>query len=198
MPSPFKSPATGRSGRLLLHICCAPDATVPWPSLAGEGFDVRGFFYGDNIHPEAEWRRRADAVSALSGILGSRAWNGDYKPKRWLDETYALKDEPEGGRRCALCFRLQLSAAARRAAAEGFDYACTTLTISPHKDPELINKIGAEVCGEFAVEWVPRIWRKGDGFKLSVTQSREWGLYRQNYCGCAYSFREVGDKSQYA
>jgi predicted adenine nucleotide alpha hydrolase (AANH) superfamily ATPase len=182
--------------KILLHLCCAPDATVPWPALAGEGFDVCGFFYGDNIHPEAEWLRRAEAAEKLAGIMGSRLERGDYKPSRWFSEASALKDEPEGGKRCALCFRLQLTAAAKTAARGGFSCLCTTLTISPHKNPALINRIGLEACGIAGIEWIPRVWRKGDGFRLSVGMSRELGLYRQNYCGCTYSFRGGMEKGQ--
>ncbi|MDR1020263.1 MAG: epoxyqueuosine reductase QueH [Synergistaceae bacterium] len=183
-------------GRFLLHVCCAPDASVPWPSLMAEGFDVCGFFYGDNIHPEEEWRRRIGAVRALSRILGASAAEGDYRPSRWFAEASALAGEPEGGKRCALCFRRQLDATAEYAARNGFRYAGTTLTISPHKDPALINVIGEEACRRLGVEWVPRVWRKGGGFALSVRRSREWGLYRQNYCGCVYSFRDGGEKGQ--
>jgi predicted adenine nucleotide alpha hydrolase (AANH) superfamily ATPase len=191
MPGPLRDFPAGqpRGERFLLHVCCAPDAALPWPSLMGDGFDVRGFFYGDNIHPEAEWRRRLDAVRALSRILGAPAVEGGYNPSRWFGEASALAGEPEGGRRCALCFRLQLSAAAGYAARNGYRYVCTTLTISPHKDPALVNEIGAEACRGLGVEWAPRVWRKGGGFKISVGRSREWGLYRQNYCGCAYSLR---------
>ncbi|MDR0648040.1 MAG: epoxyqueuosine reductase QueH [Synergistaceae bacterium] len=196
MPNSLRGPADAspRGGRLLLHVCCAPDASVPWPALMDEGFDVCAFFYGDNIHPEDEWRRRLDAVRALREILGASVVEGDYRPSRWFAEASALSGEPEGGRRCALCFSLQLTATAGYAAKNGFRYAGTTLTISPHKDPALINEIGAAACRGFGVEWVPRVWRKGDGFKLSVGRSREWGLYRQNYCGCAYSFRGGEEK----
>jgi predicted adenine nucleotide alpha hydrolase (AANH) superfamily ATPase len=186
---------SGQEGKkILLHLCCAPDAAVPWPALAGEGFDVCGFFYGDNIHPEEEWLRRAEAVEKLAGIMGARFERGDYNPSRWLAEASAFKDEPEGGKRCALCFGLQLEAAADAAILGGFSCLCTTLTISPHKDPALINRIGSEVCAGVGIEWIPRVWRKGDGFKLSVGKSLEWGLYRQNYCGCAYSFRGSQEK----
>ena len=182
--------------KMLLHVCCAPDATVPWPALAEEGYDVCGFFYGRNIHPEAEWRRRAEAVETLASVMGARALLGDYEPSRWLGETSAFKDEPERGRRCALCFRLQLREAAEIAARGGFECLCTTLTISPHKDPALINGVGAKECSGLGIEWISRVWRKGGGFRLSVQRSRELGLYRQNYCGCAYSFRGSGEKWQ--
>ena len=102
-----------------------------------------------------------------------------------------LEDEPERGVRCAVCFRVQLDAAAEYAAANGFTHLCTTLTISPHKDAALINAIGAEAAAPRGIEWVERVWRKRDGFKRSVAESKRLGLYRQNYCGCIFSMRNA-------
>ncbi|MDR1943398.1 MAG: epoxyqueuosine reductase QueH [Synergistaceae bacterium] len=177
--------------RVLLHICCAPDATAPWPALTGEGFEVHGFFYGDNIHPESEWRLRADAVARLPEFLNGRLVARPYSPSLWFEKASRLSDCPEGGERCALCFGLQLTASAEYAAGNGFGYLCTTLTISPHKDPDLINDIGRVTSSRFGVEWISRVWRKGGGFKLSVERSKAWGLYRQSYCGCEYSMRSA-------
>ena len=174
---------------MLLHICCAPDATVPWPALAAEGFDVTGFFYGGNIHPVSEWELRRGAVSKLSGVLGMDAEIAPYDPDAWLSETAAFADEREGGARCEVCFGMQLASAANFASERGFDCVCTTLSISPHKNPAAINRAGRSGAGSAGVEWVERVWRKNDGFKLSVARSREMGLYRQNYCGCVYSER---------
>jgi predicted adenine nucleotide alpha hydrolase (AANH) superfamily ATPase len=182
-------------GKAVLHICCAPDATVPWKSLADEGFDVTGFFYGNNIHPAEEWERRRDAVIKLAGIYAMNVSAAEYNSAEWLDETARLADEPEGGKRCAECFRLQLTAAANFAARCGAGCLCTTLTISPHKDPSLINETGRVICelidikNKNKIKWLPRIWRKNDGFRKSVALSKSFGLYRQNYCGCGYSMR---------
>ena len=175
--------------RLLLHICCAPDATVPWPELLNEGCEVVGYFYGGNIHPAAEYERRAEAVRTLSQATQAPAVLPAYEPEVWLEATKELADEPERGRRCSVCFRLQLEAAAQYAAEHGFTHLCTTLTISPHKDAALINRIGAETAARHGRVWVERIWRKKDGFKRSVAESKRLGLYRQNYCGCIYSLR---------
>ena len=173
--------------RLLLHICCAPDATVPWPALASEGFEVRGFFYGSNIHPWCELQKRRDAVMKLSSLLEMEAEIAPYSPSEWFSAMDGLYDEREGGARCEACFALQLESAARYAAMDNFGYVCTTLSISPHKDPGLINHLGREKAEAVGVGWIDRIWRKNDGFKLSAAMSRKKGLYRQNYCGCAYS-----------
>lgn len=175
--------------KLLLHICCAPDATVPWPELLAEGYEASGYFYGGNIHPQAEYEKRAEAVRMLAEVTQAPAILPGYEPEKWLEATKELADEPERGRRCPVCFRLQLEAAAVYAAAHGFSHLSTTLTISPHKDAALINKIGAETAVQHGLVWLERIWRKQDGFKRSVAESKRLGLYRQNYCGCVYSLR---------
>jgi predicted adenine nucleotide alpha hydrolase (AANH) superfamily ATPase len=161
---------------------------VPWPALSGEGFEVAGFFYGCNIHPEEEWIRRREAVECLAGIMKGRVEFTEYEPARWFERASGFRDCPEGGERCLVCFGLQLEASVEFARDGGFAYICTTLTISPHKDPDAINATGSRICEGSGVEWMPRVWRKNDGFKLSVARSREWGLYRQDYCGCEYSF----------
>jgi predicted adenine nucleotide alpha hydrolase (AANH) superfamily ATPase len=176
---------------VLLHICCAPDATVPWPALRDAGFEVDGFFCGDNIHPEREWELRRDSVILLAEKLGGRVEIAPYNPDLWFGRASALSWVPEGGERCRVCFRMQLDMASEFAKAHGYGYLCTTLTTSPHKDPLLINAIGEEASSRIGVKWLSRVWRKNDGFRLSVERSREMGLYRQRYCGCVYSVREL-------
>ena len=114
-----------------------------------------------------------------------------YSPTVWFSATEGLFGEREGGARCEACFALQLESAARRAAEGGFDYVCTTLSISPHKDPEIINRLGRKKALAAGIGWIDRIWRKNDGFRLSVAMNREMGLYRQDYCGCVYSARRA-------
>lgn len=179
--------------KLLLHICCAPDATVPFPALLAEGYDVTGFLYGGNIHPAAEYAKRRAALERFSMVIGENVIAEQYEPEQWLSATGEYAGEPEGGARCAVCFALQLEAAARCAAENKFACLSTTLTISPHKDPSLINRTGLRAAEKYGVEWVEKIWRKNDGFKRSVSESKKLGLYRQSYCGCAYSERTVGD-----
>lgn len=178
--------------RTLLHICCAPDATIPWPELAAEGREVVGFFYGANIHPDVELARRTEALDILARSLGMTYVSAGASAQDWIDATSGMEAEPEGGARCARCFSLQLDAAARYAAAEGFDQLCTTLTISPHKNVALINEIGDRSARAVGVEWIERVWRRRDGFKRSVARSRELGLYRQDYCGCVWSMASGG------
>ncbi len=175
--------------KILLHVCCAPDATVPWEDLINEGYNVTGFFYGNNIHPLDEYKRRKDAFIKLAEHLDSDYVINSYEPEQWLELTRRTSTEPEGGARCSICFSAQLLAAARCAALNRHRIMTTTLTISPHKDPDHINTIGKAAASSYGIEWLPRIWRKDNGFVRSVAKSRELELYRQNYCGCIYSIR---------
>jgi predicted adenine nucleotide alpha hydrolase (AANH) superfamily ATPase len=158
--------------------------------MTAEGHEVDGFFFGSNIHPLGEWLLRRDAVLKLAGIIGAGVEITPYDPGSWSSAVARdRRASQEGGTGCAVCFDLQLSAAARFAAERGYDGLCTTLTISPHKDPGLINGIGARASARAGVTWIERVWRKRDGFKISVARSAEFGLYRQKYCGCVYSER---------
>lgn len=182
------------SKKLLLHICCAPDATIPWPEFTAEGFETTGYFYGSNIHPEEEYQKRLEALKTLKASVGASVVLPEYEPSMWFSRAEQFAKEPEGGKRCEVCFRTQLEAAVRYAAENGFEAVSTTLTISPHKNAALINKIGAETAEKYGVEWIERVWRKNNGFKRSVEESRRLGLYRQNYCGCIYSYRDGGEE----
>jgi len=175
--------------KLFLHVCCAPDATVPFEVLKNEKSwnEVVGYFYGSNIHPADEFRRRADALKFLSEHSGVNILFRPYQPDGWFAAASHLADEPEQGNRCKLCFAIQLRAAAKEAVANGASHLCTTLTISPHKDALLISRLGSEIAGQAGLTWEGRIWRKNNGFLRSVQISKELGLYRQGYCGCAYS-----------
>jgi len=183
-------------GRVLLHICCAPDATVPWTELLEENEDVWGYFYGSNIQPKKEYNKRLDAVIKLSETLGAPLLvEHRYSPLSWLLELRGRLYYPEGGARCALCIRGQLDSAAQVACKENFTYLGTTLTISPHKKPELINAIGRGISRRYGLKWLDVVWRKNNGFLRSVEMSKRLGLYRQNYCGCILSIRgEKHDK----
>ncbi len=177
--------------KCLLHICCAPDATVPWEKLDLE-YDVVGYFYGNNIHPEEEYLYRKEAVEILGNYRRGELLFEDWDPREWLDATRIYAKEPEKGKRCSLCFYLQLSHAAKVALKRGCNVLCTTLTISPHKNVSRIEAIGKHVAARYELEWLSRIWRKGGGFQRAVAESRELSLYRQTYCGCLYSMETRG------
>jgi len=176
--------------RLLVHVCCAPDAAVPFQVLKNEQWEeVAGYFYGSNIHPEDEFRRRAEALKFLAERYEVNVLSRPYDPEEWFAAASHLADEPEGGERCNLCFSLQLRAAAEECVKQGASHLCTTLTISPHKNAALISRLGMEIASSRGLAWEDRIWRKNNGFLRSVQISKELGLYRQSYCGCVYSKR---------
>ena len=174
--------------RLLLHVCCAPDAAAPFEILRDETWEeVTGYFHGSNIHPEDEYRRRADALKFLSERYDINVLPCSYNPDSWFAAASHLAGEPERGKRCAVCFSLQLRAAAEEGVKRGASHLGTTLTISPHKDAALISRLGMEIAGQAGLVWEGRIWRKNNGFLRSVQISKELRLYRQSYCGCIYS-----------
>ncbi len=175
--------------KVLLHICCAPDATTAYKRLSRE-YEVVGYFFNPNIQPLEEYERRKDALEKLS-----RAWNFNviyplYDPQPWFRSVKGLEDLPEGSMRCKACIAFRLRQTALAAKKMGFDAFATSLTTSPHKDVDFINDIGAKIAKHMGVGYVPSIFRKKDGFLESVHYSRELKLYRQNYCGCIFSLRK--------
>jgi predicted adenine nucleotide alpha hydrolase (AANH) superfamily ATPase len=172
--------------KVVLHICCGVCAAGAVEALAGEGHQVIGFFYNPNIHPAEEYHKRLDVARRVAKELNFPLEAGPYTPEEWLILTDSLKDEPEGGRRCQVCYRLRLEKTRDYMAACGADAFTTTLTISPHKSAQVINKVGQEVGGE---KFLVRDFKKKDGFKRAVQLAKKWELYRQDYCGCIYSMR---------
>ncbi|MCD8115933.1 MAG: epoxyqueuosine reductase QueH, partial [Oscillospiraceae bacterium] len=153
-------------------------------------FDVTLLFYNPNIRPEAEYDRRLATLKQLLAAmpmehppaLREPGWQG----QRFEQAVRGMEDLPEGGARCAVCFRLRLEETARQAAEGGFDYFGTTLTVSPHKNAPLINQIGEALAQKYGVRWLPSDFKKRNGYLRSIQLSREYGLYRQEYCGCGY------------
>jgi predicted adenine nucleotide alpha hydrolase (AANH) superfamily ATPase len=172
--------------RLLLHTCCGPCAAAVLEKLV-DTYEVACFFYNPNIHPEAEYGLRIDQARELARRLAVGFTDGEYDAHQWFEEISGLEEEPEGGRRCEVCFRIRLGRTAKKAKEMGFGAFATTLAISPHKDTQVIEKVGQEVSREVGIPFLSGDWKKGNGFKRSVELSKEHGLYRQNYCGCEYS-----------
>ena len=170
--------------RVVLHICCGICAAGAAERLILEGHEVVGYFYNPNIHPREEYERRLKSACEVSRKLNFPLEVGPYTPEEWFGETDSLKDEPEGGRRCEVCFRIRLQKTYHYLENVQADVFTTTLTISPHKSFLMVSKVGREIGGEkfWAVNF-----RKKDGFKRAHQLARQWGLYRQNYCGCIYS-----------
>lgn len=177
------------SGKVLLHACCAPCLTNSIEELKKEGFDVTVYFYNPNIAPYVEYRKR---LEELIGFCQKQNYpliieEGGFA--FWQEICSSFKDEKEGGKRCEKCFETRLEKAASFAAEQGFEYFCTTLTISPHKNSKIINTTGEKLTEKFSVKFLTRDFKKNDGFKKSLYISKEFGLFRQNYCGCEYSIR---------
>jgi len=178
---------------LLLHVCCAPCATLSIEILR-EDFEVCGYFYGPNIHPAEEYQRRLDPLEKLSWATDLSYICGPYDMDAWLARTEGLESEPEGGRRCTLCFEMRLDRTAREAREKDFAWFATTLSVSPHKEAQRINSIGERVAQAHHVSYYPADFKKCGGFHRSVELSERFGLYRQRYCGCRYSIRRSKGK----
>ena len=180
----------GERPTLLLHACCAPCSSYVLEYLS-RYFRITLFFYNPNIAPEAEYRFRLDELRRLVREMGLAddvsVLEGNYAPERFLALAKGLETLPEGGARCSLCYRLRLSEAARVAAEGGFDYFCTTLSISPYKNAAWLNEIGQEEGARYGVTYLVSDFKKKNGYKRSCELSEEYGLYRQDYCGCVYS-----------
>ena len=183
--------ARGRRPRLLLHCCCAPCSTAVIERLA-KAFDMVLYYYNPNIDTREEHDLRARELLRLaeqSGLPG-QAVAVPYDPAAWLEAVRGLEREREGGRRCEKCFALRLRQSGRYAAAQGFDYFTTTLSISPLKSAALLNRLGVRIGQEEGVAFLQADFKKRGGFLRSTQLSKQYGIYRQDYCGCAFSKRE--------
>ena len=174
--------------RLLLHICCAPDATVAIERLRRYG-EVVGLFYNPNIEPATEYRLREAETRRLAMMEGIEYVEETPDYEGWLQSVAGYEDEPERGERCRRCITHRLERTAGRAVQLNIPAFATTLSVSPHKDVEFIHRVGAEIAARRGLEYIAETLRKQDGFRRSVELSRKFGLYRQGYCGCRWSVR---------
>ncbi|MCR4744960.1 MAG: epoxyqueuosine reductase QueH [Lachnospiraceae bacterium] len=177
--------------KLLLHVCCAPCSSYCLEYLEPH-FDITVFFYNPNMDSEAEYIKRAEELRRFVKESGIKAQIiiKDYDSKPFYEMARGLEKVPEGGERCFNCYELRMREAAVYAAENGFDYFTTTLSISPLKNSTKINDIGEMLSGIYGVKHLPSDFKKKEGYKRSIELSREYNLYRQNYCGCVYSKRE--------
>lgn len=179
--------------KLLIHSCCAPCSSYVLEYLSS-CFDITIFYYNPNIHPAGEYKRRVEEQKNLikSMPLNSEIhfMEGDFHPEDFYAKVKGLEEEPEGGKRCFECYELRLQEAAMLAAERGFDYFTTTLSISPHKNAEKLNEIGERLAKEYHTSYLPSDFKKKNGYKRSIELSKEYDLYRQDYCGCVYSIRD--------
>lgn len=175
---------------LLLHCCCAPCSSYVLEYLS-EYFQITVFFYNPNIDPESEYTKR---ILELQRLISSMNFKhpvsfiaGQYDSDRFYEMAKGLETVKEGGERCFKCYELRLREAAEIAKEGEFEYFTTTLSISPHKNAQKLNEIGQRLGEEYGVEYLLSDFKKKNGYKRSIELSEEYGLYRQNYCGCVFS-----------
>lgn len=181
-----------KAPRLLLHSCCAPCSSYVL-SLLTEYFDIVLFYYNPNISPFDEYKKRVEEQKRLISEMPFKRKvefaEGNYDHDRFLERIRGLEDAPEGGDRCTVCFKMRLEEALTAAKEHGCGYFTTTLSVSPHKSAEKLNKIGLGIAENEAVKFLFSDFKKNDGYKKSIELSKKYGLYRQNYCGCIFSLR---------
>ncbi|MFH0856541.1 MAG: epoxyqueuosine reductase QueH [bacterium] len=172
--------------KMLLHCCCAPCAAYV-VSVLEKDYNLTLFFYNPNIHPGYEYENRLHELKKFADMKNMELISGEYDMKNWFSKTAGREEDTERGERCRICYDARLRKTAEFAKENSFDFWSTTLTISPHKSAEMINKIGLDLEKEFGTEFLSADFKKKDGFKKSLDMSRQYDFYRQNYCGCLYS-----------
>jgi hypothetical protein len=182
----------GKIPTLLLHSCCAPCSSHCIEYLS-DFFKVTVFYYNPNISEQEEYKKRvSEQIRFIKEFPTKNTVSfieGDYEPEKYYRKVSGLEKCEEGGERCFVCYELRLRKTAELAKAQGFDYFTTTLTISPLKNSVKLNEIGLELSKEYGVSYLLSDFKKKEGYKRSIELSKEYGLYRQNYCGCEFSRR---------
>ena len=175
--------------KLLLHSCCAPCSTYCLREVSPK-LRTTVFYFNPNLDSDEEYaRRKSEQIRFLSATFYADFLDCDYSPELFQEVARGLEGEREGGARCVKCFRLRLERTAREAKARGYDFFGTTLTVSPLKNARVINEIGFSLEKELGIRYLPSDFKKRCGYLMSIELSKEYGLYRQDYCGCEYSKR---------
>lgn len=178
---------------ILLHTCCAGCATQVIETLKPD-FDITAYFYNPNIQPKEEYEKRLQDMKKICSIYNIKLIKGEYEVEKWLDFIKGHEQDTEGGERCNLCFEFRLDKTAQQAKKLGFKNFTTTLSISPHKNFSKIKDIGFDLEDKYDIIFYSADFKKQNGFKKSVILSKQYNLYRQNYCGCFFSL----NKQKYA
>ena len=182
--------SSGETPALLLHCCCAPCASYVL-ELLSPFFQITALYFNPNIMPREEHDKREAELTRLLRAAeypnSVKLMRIDYAPERFEEAVVPYRQAPEGGMRCRACFFLRLGETAKRAAGMGFDYFTTTLSVSPHKDSKLLDEVCYELSAEYGVNYLQSNFKKRNGYKRSAELSRQYGLYRQAYCGCIYA-----------
>ncbi len=180
----------GNKANLLLHCCCAPCATYVTEYIS-EYFNISAFYFNPNIYPEEEYNLRLNELKKFSETskMNFEVIAGEYNHESFYKLSKNLANEPEGKKRCELCIKLRLEETAKKAKLDNFEYFTTSLSVSPHKNADFINKCGKELSEIYGVKFLCADFKKKEGYKRSIELSRKYNLYRQNYCGCEFSMR---------
>lgn len=171
---------------VLLHTCCAPCATASLERLLND-YNVIAYFYNPNIHPENEYDIRKNDIIRLADYYNIELIIGNYDKDNWLKTVEGFEKEPEGGKRCDLCFQMRFDSSAKKTKELGIEKFTSTLSISPHKNFEKIKEISEKISNKYGVKFLPENFKKKNGFKRSIDLSKKLGFYRQTYCGCCFS-----------
>jgi len=175
---------------LLLHSCCAPCSSYVI-SFLHNYFNITILYYNPNIYPKEEYeKRKEEQINLIKNFNNVNFMDCDYDNETYNRLVKGLENEPEKGRRCDICFKLRLEKTAVLAKNNNFDFFGTTLTVSPYKNSTLINDIGSSLGNEYGIKWLYSDFKKDNGYKKSIELSKEYNLYRQNYCGCIHSKRK--------
>ncbi len=182
--------AAKEGATLLLHSCCAPCSSACLERLK-ERFQITVLYYNPNIDDKAEYeKRKAEQIRLLEETGWAEFLDCDHDEEAFERMAKGLEEEPERGKRCYACYALRVFKTAEVAAAAGYDYFATTLTLSPHKNAEWLNELGEKAGGRYAVNYLFSDFKKGGGYYRSIDLSKEYGLYRQDFCGCRFSKRK--------
>ena len=179
--------------KILLHSCCAPCSSWVITSLT-KYFDITILYYNPNISPIEEYLKRKEEqiklINEINRIGKIEILDCYYDNDLYEKKIKGYETCPERGERCTICFKLRLEKTAQLAKEGNYDYFCTTLTVSPYKNANLLNKIGEELEKKYQIKWLHSDFKKSDGYKKSIELSKKYNLYRQDYCGCIYSQRK--------
>ncbi len=173
--------------KILLHICCGVCAAGAADILLSESHGITGYYFNPNISSLEEYDKRLQAAQTVAGIRNFPIIVPAYNPEPWMESTKDLAKEPEGGKRCEVCFRMRLQSTYDYLRENDFDAFTTTLTIGPMKSAETINRIGREIGGE---KFLSRDFKKNGGAQRAIQLAKQYQIYRQNYCGCVFSLRK--------
>lgn len=183
----------GETPTLFLHSCCAPCSSYVLEYLS-QYFQITVFYYNPNIYPDEEYYKRVEEqkqfIQKFPAKNKIRFMEGNFDKDRFYATVKGLENVPEGGERCFRCYELRLREAAEKASALNMDYFTTTLSISPLKNAAKLNEIGLSLAKEYGIQYLISDFKKKNGYKRSVELSQQYGMYRQDYCGCVFSKQE--------